>query len=776
MGKLKKLENPFIKVTWEDIPENFTQERIKRVRSYFQNKYNSKNITILTRGVDRKSGKELDLDLEQNILDTAYQRNLMSQFVMANDMGVDVDLLKRLDDKVNAELADNLEIDTKYKRVYIKNIKFSNFLSFGDDNYLDIKKLGGITVIDSNPPNFGGKSVLAVDLILFLFFNTTTKTTKAVEIFNRFKKSNEVFVQGEVEIDGRDYIIVRKIKRRKTKKGDWSVSTSLEFLERKSDGSLQNFTGEQRRETEKFIKESIGTMNDFLLTVLTTASNLESLIESKPTERGNVLSRFIGLEVLKDKEILCKEMYSKWSKTLISNVYNIEDLKKDILDETEEKNKLTKDNIIYDKDLKQYIAKLDKKNNLRDDLISKKVTDIDKEVQNVNPRLIEEKITEDNKILKNLNLKLKAYGDKEIPEEIDLELLRVTNNEKNELHIQTVKNKTNLNNLKNNLKNLIESEICPTCKQTLKDVDHSDEIERLKKEIDLLLKNVELDGNKLKKLEQSVESLNTKKLIFDEYEKETLKKERLILEVGQKDLEINKLKNKLSKWKNNKERLENNIKLEKEILIINSDIDIIKNKKENLFKEIEYNKNRVETLNDSTKDKNLKIEKIKKENDVEKIFRTYLTVFGKNGIIKTIVKSVVPKLNNELMRLLSDVTNFMVEIRVNEKNEVEFWMVDSQTQVEKLLSTGSGFEKTLSSLAIRTVLTKVSCLPRPNITVFDEVLGKVSNENLDQVGVFFSRIKDYFENVFLITHNPLVREWGDNTITIKKESNISQLI
>ena len=128
------------------------------------------------------------------------------------------------------------------------------------------------------------------------------------------------------------------------------------------------------------------------------------------------------------------------------------------------------------------------------------------------------------------------------------------------------------------------------------------------------------------------------------------------------------------------------------------------------------------------------------------------------------------------MRLLSDVTNFMVEIRVNEKNEVEFWMVDNQTQVEKLLSAGSGFEKTLSSLAIRTVLTKVSCLPRPNITVFDEVLGKVSNENLDQVGVFFSRIKDYFENVFLITHNPLVREWGNNTITIKKDNNISQLI
>ena len=216
MGLLDNLDNPFIKVTWEDIPENFTQERIKRIRSYFQRKYTSKNVTIITKGVDKNSGKELDLDLEQNIMDTTYQRALMSQFVMANDMDTDITLLKRLDDRVNAHIADTSEIDTKYKRVYIKNIKFSNFLSFGENNFIDIDKLNGITVIDSNPPNFGGKSVLAVDLILFLFFNATTKTTKAIDVFNRFKKSNEVLVQGEVEIDGRDYIIVRKIKRSKS--------------------------------------------------------------------------------------------------------------------------------------------------------------------------------------------------------------------------------------------------------------------------------------------------------------------------------------------------------------------------------------------------------------------------------------------------------------------------------------------------------------------------------------------------------------------------------
>ena len=87
-------------------------------------------------------------------------------------------------------------------------IKFSNFLSFGDNNVLDFKRLDGITVIDSNPPNFGGKTVLAVDLLLFLFFNNTTKTNKAEEIFNKFRNKNEVIVEGDVEIDGEDYFFV----------------------------------------------------------------------------------------------------------------------------------------------------------------------------------------------------------------------------------------------------------------------------------------------------------------------------------------------------------------------------------------------------------------------------------------------------------------------------------------------------------------------------------------------------------------------------------------
>jgi len=76
-------------------------------------------------------------------------------------------------------------------------------------------------------------------------------------------------------------------------------------------------------------------------------------------------------------------------------------------------------------------------------------------------------------------------------------------------------------------------------------------------------------------------------------------------------------------------------------------------------------------------------------------------------------------------------------MRMNEKGEVEFWMIDILSGIEKPLSAGSGYEKTVSSLALRCVLSKVCSLPKPNIIIFDEVTGKVSNDNLDNIVVIF---------------------------------------
>ena len=183
----------------------------------------------------------------------------------------------------------------------------------------------------------------------------------------------------------------------------------------------------------------------------------------------------------------------------------------------------------------------------------------------------------------------------------------------------------------------------------------------------------------------------------------------------------------------------------------------------------------IKTLNEKIKKNNEYIVKISEEFEKERIYKIYSEVFGKNGISKIIMKTMMPLINSELQRLLQDSSYFRLEIRISDKNEVEFWMIDNSTGVEKLMVSGSGYERTIASLALRAVLSKVCSLPKPNIIVFDEVFGKISNDNLDMVSEFFQKIKEYFEKIFLITHNPLVTNWADSVVNINKVDNISKV-
>ena len=296
------LENPYVQIIWEDTPENFTQERIKSVKQYFMKKYVSTNVNVITK-VKSTEETQQTIDVAVNIMDKNYQKELIRSLLQTKGLEEQFDNIMNIDNSVeNKMIAEDNDV-SPFKRWYIKKIEFSNFLSYGENQVLDFDKCNGITVVESNPPNFGGKTVLTVDLLMFLFFNTTTKTNKAEEIFNRFSDKNKVSVRGEILIDGDEYIIVRQVERKKSKTGEWNVKTDLDFFKKLADGQLQNFTGEQRKETEEFIKKSIGTMDDFLMTILTTASNLEELLESKPTARGQVLSRFLGLEFLKERRV-----------------------------------------------------------------------------------------------------------------------------------------------------------------------------------------------------------------------------------------------------------------------------------------------------------------------------------------------------------------------------------------------------------------------------------------------------------------------------------------
>ena len=394
--EFETLDNPYVQVVWDDYAENFTQEKIKSVRHYFQKKYNTTNVNVITK---TKVSDDVThtVDISFNILDKNYQSELVKSYLTSKSLEKYFDEVIHLDGIVDNKLLVNNSEVTPFKRWFIKNIEFSNFLSYGENQKLDFEKCDGISVVESNPPNFGGKTVLTVDLLLFLFFNETTKTSKAEEVFNRFTDKNKVSVKGEIIIDGDEYIIIRNIERKKSKSGEWNVKTELDFFKKLSDGSLQNFTGEQRRETEAFIKMSIGSKEDFLMTILTTATNLEDLIDSKPTARGQVLSRFMGLDFLKKKEDAGKEIYSDFSKSMMSNIYSSEKLKTDNEDYNSKIVGFNEENQQLQKDLIDVQDRIIKGQEYRDNLLKSKHTDIDKEISLLSP----DKVTTDITTLKS---------------------------------------------------------------------------------------------------------------------------------------------------------------------------------------------------------------------------------------------------------------------------------------------------------------------------------------------------------------------------------------
>ena len=765
------LENPYIQVVWEDTPENFTQERIKSVKQYFQKKYNSTNTNVITK-VKTTDDTQQTIDVSVNIMDKNYQKELIKSMLESKGQEQYYDQVMGIDSAVENRLTANDVEVTAFKKWHIKKIEFSNFLSYGENQVIDFDQCNGITVVESDPPNFGGKTVLTVDLLLFLFFNTTTKTQKAEEIFNRFTEKNTVVVKGDIIIDGEEYIIARKIERKKSKAGEWNVKTELEFFKKLADGQLQNFTGEQRRETENFMKTSIGSMDDFLMTIVTTASNLEDLLDAKPTARGQVLSRFLGLEFLKKKEETGKEIYSEFSKGMLSNVYNTESLKQDNDSSTEQIQKLKTEIEESDLKIKDVDLRLQKGQDYKDNLLKSKYSDIDQELIVLNPLKLQSDITDFEGSCETLKGQIKEVNIVEPKDFYHEDKHDEVKEQYNEVYKETIKLDTEIESI-NKLKSEVEGGIkCSHCGIELMNAAITN------------TKITELDGLIVQKntkttvmhvLSSKEQSFVQLKKDFDEYERNKLIKEKYEVQLESSELKLGQAKDKLKRYKEVQDKIKKNNEIDTQSVKAGLRIDELINEKRGYEKVQSNNQNQIENFYSRIEKNNGIILKIAEEFEREKIYKMYVEVFGKNGITKVIMKTMMPLINSELQRLLQDSCFFNLEIRINDKNEVDFIMIDNGTGIEKPMTAGSGYEKTIGALAIRAVLSKVCSLPKPNISVYDETWGKVSNENLEMVGDFFMKLKDYFEKIFVISHNPLISNWADNIVKITKTDNISKV-
>ena len=772
--------NNQIKVIWEDTLDNHSTHKEKQVEKYFQNKYKTNKVKVIFKPISVKNSDvvaEGTADASEIILDENYQKQLIQSYLKDNKVDIPMDYLMKLDNSVNVELEDYKDQTNRYKKFKIKQIQFSNFLSFGENNKIDFTNKLGITSVVSNPANFGGKTTMTVDLLLFLFFGVTSKTDKMEDVFNRFSDEDTVSVKGVVEIEGDNYIISRKINRKQGRNGEYTCKSELDFYQVLPKGGVKQLNGEQRKFTDDLIKTYVGSYEDFLITILTTGDNLDDLIKTKPTERGRILTKFIGLEFFREKEKIAKKKHQEWKET--SKLYH--NNSQDILGRIETENTKIKDNQEFIKSLdvsfrgkqellKEFDLERDRLNSIR--------INVDTELYKLDEDSIVSGINKLKGLIKTKKEEIEQLKkDHPVPSEpFDVDAFSTTVTNLREATNKEIELKLEIASIEKTIKMLEDGEICQSCQRPLEGVDHKKEIAENEKKLKTKNTAHKKATTAITDLSNKLTSYDTLKTLWADYNKAELLLQNKNMELSNYEGSLERGEEKLNAYGLAKEALEKNKIIDTDLQTLKFKVQNETNEKDGLMLQINGINKDIELSQSKITDFNNLINELKREELVDKIFKVYLDVYGKNGISKMVLSTMIPLINSHLKILLSDTCDFDLAMRMNEKSEVEFWMIDCETGIEKPLASGSGYEKTVSSLALRCVLSKVCSLPKPNIIIFDEVTGKVSNDNLDRLGMFFEKLKTLFEHIWVISHNPYVQDWADNIVRVEKTDNISKVV
>ena len=94
-----------------------------------------------------------------------------------------------------------------------------------------------------------------------------------------------------------------------------------------------------------------------------------------------------------------------------------------------------------------------------------------------------------------------------------------------------------------------------------------------------------------------------------------------------------------------------------------------------------------------------------------------------------------------------------------------------------LVNNASGFERFISSLAIRLALLDISNLPKLNFMAIDEGWSCFDTTNLNNVGQILDYLKTKFDFILTISHLTEIKQYCDKMIGLKKdEKGFSKII
>ena len=782
-------EKSKINIHWNVSPYDYSKDKEKSVIAKFSKKYNlpKERIKVIPEFlmVDENGEKmSLNTDIIQNIQDPQFQLKLFESYIKNKKIdNYDFELIKKIDAEINSCI--DYKVYDKYRRYSIKWVKWDNFLSYGSNNYFDFTNIHGLTSLSGE--NQSGKTTLSIDLIHFLLFGKTEKVATQDKIFNKhLPKETNVTVEGCITIDGIDYIIKRTLTRPSLdRRSDKSKTTQrVEYYKVAGDSmqeleeyDIDNQQEENGIQTNKAIKEAIGIESDFDLIMSVTESTLDDLVNKKEADRGRLLSRWIGLLPIEEKDKLARERFNTSVKPmLLSNRFNEEimlqevdsfEIQKKTL--TKEIEKLTKENKSLDKEIegleKTKETLLSSKSTVDDSVLKIDITTLKKKIEDsiFNGKKKKEDIKEIDKELNeigNVDFSIEEY------DTLQAELTKLTS----EISVM----RERYRNIEHNIQHLKSSEVCPTCGRKLDNVDNSKKIDEFKKELDKISREGKEKGTLKENLTLKIEKLKTNREKYNKKSNLTVKKAALEVNVEKLRNEYQEYNTLKKEYDKNSEAIDKNNSID--IQIRNNDVFIRdkRNTKETNTTIIARHETDIKNYNRQIEDRREIIKKLQEEEKLVRNWKIYLELVGKDGISKMVLRKTLPIINAKLSKLLSDVCDFDVEVAINQKNDVMFYLIKDGVYSD--LSSGSGFELTASGIALRAVLSELSTIPVSNIITYDEVLGRVAKSNYENMKNLFEKVSKQYETVFLISHSDEICDWCANHIRVTKENNISKIL
>ena len=798
-GKLPKQKVPEGARVRLIVENSISSVALKRVAELAKTKYKPEAVSILNKSNLINPLSSSDDFTKENLRDINVQERLINEYL--TDYELEEGRLKQihsLNQKLNNEAESDEEV---YRNVdyQILDLEWDNLFNYGEKNSINFTNLNGIVGIFGK--NFSGKSSI-IDSLLFTMYNSISKNSrKNLNIVNNDKE----YGCGKVNIRRGNYIYtierraekyLKRLKKVETVEAKTIVDFSRTGIE---SGEYESLNGTTRAETDRNIIKYFGTLDDFLITSMSSQLGSLMFINEGSTKRKEILAKFLDLNLFDHKFKLAKKESEDLKAVIKQN---------DDVDFTSEIKELELKLISNESDtiraknfcsnIKKEIESLDKEVvDLTVKIKSKPVDFIDIDQVKADIKSSKENLSEVSENVKAIVEEVKSQKEKHIKiksfvEKWDSEKIK--------------ENKTEAERLKSELNNVLQAiskdqdtlERCERDANLLFEVPCGDAFpsckfisgaHQSKEQINIVQLAIKNNKTVRESLKQNLEELNPSKI------EEDLKKFNDVL-VGKKDLEnkinsnnlklenlenqkinleekIQRLSLKEEKYISNKSIIENikQLKVEKESKeaaskIKKSDLESCENDLLELYKSHGYFEQRIETLKANK-------EKLESQKQSYETYDLFMRCMHPNGIAYDIIKKSLPAINTEISNVLSSVVDFNVFFETDD-NRLDIY-IQHPDKDPSPLDMASGAEKTLAAMAIRLAFISVSSLPRSQLFILDEPGTALDEERMEGFTRILDVIKSIFKTVILISHLDNLKDSADMVLPIAKKDGYASI-